>query len=55
VLAQLGEPVPQGVFRSVERPTLDALMTEQVAAAKAAKPADLQKLLTGSETWTVKA
>ncbi len=52
-LAHMGEPVVQGVFRSVERPTLDALMSEQVARAQAEKPADLQKLLKGPETWTV--
>jgi 2-oxoglutarate ferredoxin oxidoreductase subunit beta len=52
-LAHMGEPVVQGVFRSVERPTLDELMTGQIAHAKSEKPADLQKLLKGPETWTV--
>jgi 2-oxoglutarate ferredoxin oxidoreductase subunit beta len=52
-LAHLGEPVVQGVLRSVERPTLDELMAGQIAQAKSDKPADLQKLLRGPETWTV--
>jgi len=52
-LAHMGEPVVQGVFRSVERPTLDELMTSQLDRARSEKPADLQKLLRGPETWTV--
>jgi 2-oxoglutarate ferredoxin oxidoreductase subunit beta len=44
---------PMGVFRSVLRPTYDALMTEQVERAKAGGPGDLGALLTGSDTWTV--
>jgi 2-oxoglutarate ferredoxin oxidoreductase subunit beta len=52
-LAHMGEPVVQGVFRSVERPTLDELMSGQIAHARSEKPADLQKLLKGPETWTV--
>ena len=51
-LAHLGEPVVQGVLRSIERPTLHELMAGQLAAAKAVPP-DLQKLLRGPETWTV--
>ncbi len=54
-LANMAEPVPQGIFRAVERPMLHELMTSQIDQAKAAKPADLQKLLTGPETWTVAA
>jgi len=52
-LAHMGEPVVEGVFRSVERPTLDELMAGQIDRAKSEKPADLQKLLKGPETWTV--
>ena len=48
-------PVPQGVFRSVSRPPLHELMDAQVAEARKAKAPDLQKLLTGPETWTVAA
>jgi 2-oxoglutarate/2-oxoacid ferredoxin oxidoreductase subunit beta len=54
LLAQMREPLPHGVFRDVSRPTLDQLMTEQIIAAKS-KPADLQALLNGPETWTVSA
>jgi 2-oxoglutarate ferredoxin oxidoreductase subunit beta len=46
-------PVPMGVLRSVERPTYDALVVEQVAEAKAARKADLQKLLNGRTNWVV--
>jgi 2-oxoglutarate ferredoxin oxidoreductase subunit beta len=42
-----------GVFRNVKRPTYDDLAREQVDSAKAAKPADLQSLLRGKDTWTV--
>ncbi len=48
-------PVPQGVFRSVSRPVLNELMDAQIAEAKKSSPADLEKLLKGSETWTVAA
>ena len=54
-LARLGEPVAQGIFRAVERPALHELMDGQIAQARAEKPADLQKLLKGPETWTVAA
>jgi len=46
---------PIGVFRSVERPSYDELMTEQVEQAKAAAPADLVGLLRGRDTWTIPA
>jgi len=54
-LAHMAEPVPQGVFRDVQRPMLHELMDAQIAQAKKEKPADLQKLLKGPETWTVAA
>jgi len=44
-----------GVFRRADRPTYDDGARAQVAAAKAAKPADLGKLLHGKDTWTVVA
>ncbi len=52
--------VPVGVFRSVERPTYDDQVRAQVQAAvdTAGGPsgdADLQALLRGKDTWTVKA
>jgi 2-oxoglutarate ferredoxin oxidoreductase subunit beta len=37
----------------VSRPTYDDLARTQVSAAQAAKPADLQSLLRGKDTWTV--
>jgi 2-oxoglutarate ferredoxin oxidoreductase subunit beta len=55
ILAHLAEPVPQGILRAVERPVLHDLMTAQIDHAKADRPADLQKLLKGPETWTVAA
>jgi 2-oxoglutarate/2-oxoacid ferredoxin oxidoreductase subunit beta len=42
-----------GVFRAVSRPTYDDQARAQVEEAKAAKPADLQSLLHGKDTWTV--
>ena len=54
-LAQMREPLAQGILRAVERPTLHELMDAQLGQAKAAAPADLQKLLKGPETWTVLA
>jgi 2-oxoglutarate ferredoxin oxidoreductase subunit beta len=58
LLANIGRPdfpVPQGVFRAVERPTLEDLIEGQVAAARQARPADLTALLRGAEgeTWVV--
>ncbi|MGQ0481448.1 MAG: 2-oxoacid:ferredoxin oxidoreductase subunit beta [Pseudonocardia sp.] len=42
-----------GIFRNVDRPTYDDGARDQVAAAKAAKPADLAALLRGQDTWTI--
>ena len=44
---------PMGVFRSVERPTYDDLLNEQVDRARAATTPDLAGLLAGADTWTV--
>jgi 2-oxoglutarate ferredoxin oxidoreductase subunit beta len=44
---------PMGVFRSVERPTYDALLNEQVDQARAATAPDLAGLIAGNDTWTV--
>jgi 2-oxoglutarate ferredoxin oxidoreductase subunit beta len=47
---------PMGVFRSVERPTYDAMMAAQLDEAAAKAPNDsgaLQQLLLGSDTWQV--
>jgi len=42
-----------GVLRRVSRPTYDDAARAQVTAAKASRPADLQGLLRGKDTWTV--
>jgi len=45
-----------GVFRSVERPTYDAMMADQISRASADSPGDtaaLESLLHGKDTWQV--
>ncbi|MGH3629657.1 MAG: thiamine pyrophosphate-dependent enzyme, partial [Sciscionella sp.] len=42
-----------GVFRNIAAPTYDDLARAQVSQAQEAKPADLQGLLNGNDTWTV--
>ena len=47
---------PMGVFRSVERPVYDELMSAQLDRAGAAAPGDevaLDALLSGADTWSV--
>jgi 2-oxoglutarate ferredoxin oxidoreductase subunit beta len=44
---------PMGVFRSVQKPTYDAMMAEQLDVARAQETADFDALLTGNDTWTV--
>jgi 2-oxoglutarate ferredoxin oxidoreductase subunit beta len=47
---------PMGVFRSVERPTYDQLMLDQLDTAAAKNPAGpdaLATLLAGTDTWTI--
>jgi 2-oxoglutarate ferredoxin oxidoreductase subunit beta len=47
---------PMGVFRAVDRPTYDAMMTQQLDAAAAKAPGDddaLDALLHGADTWSV--
>jgi 2-oxoglutarate ferredoxin oxidoreductase subunit beta len=44
---------PMGVFRSVQRPTYDRMMADQLEDARAQAPADLGALLAGGDTWTV--
>ena len=46
------DKTPIGVFRDVERPTYDAQMAAQLRQG-AVKPGDLQRLLRGTDTWTV--
>ncbi|MFC4588888.1 2-oxoacid:ferredoxin oxidoreductase subunit beta [Sphaerisporangium corydalis] len=57
-LSRLDEPafehVPIGIFRSVDRPTYDTLMTEQLEEAVAERgPGQLGDLLRGGDTWQV--
>jgi 2-oxoglutarate ferredoxin oxidoreductase subunit beta len=42
-----------GVFRSVQKPTYDAMMAEQLDVARAERAPDLEGLLLGNDTWTV--
>ena len=44
---------PIGVFRSVERPSYDDLMGEQLDRARAKGGGDLAALLRGSDTWKI--
>ena len=47
-------PQPVGVFRSVERPSYDELMAEQIESAIAKSgPGDLEKLIYTGDMWTV--
>jgi 2-oxoglutarate/2-oxoacid ferredoxin oxidoreductase subunit beta len=44
---------PIGVFRSVDRPSYDTLMANQIEAARATGEGDLAALLAGNDTWEV--
>jgi 2-oxoglutarate ferredoxin oxidoreductase subunit beta len=44
---------PIGVFRSVQKPTYDAMMAEQLDLARTQESADFDAILTGNDTWTV--
>jgi 2-oxoglutarate ferredoxin oxidoreductase subunit beta len=44
---------PMGVFRSIQKPTYDAMMADQLEVARTEDPGDLQALLAGGDTWTV--
>jgi len=47
-------PTPIGVFRSVERPTYDRMMSEQLdEAARRSGSGKLAELLAGNDTWTI--
>jgi len=46
--------VPLGVFRDVERPVYDELMSEQLERAREKRgPGDLAELLRAGDTWTI--
>ncbi|MCM8794572.1 MAG: 2-oxoacid:ferredoxin oxidoreductase subunit beta [Candidatus Omnitrophica bacterium] len=48
-------PVPFGIFRAVEKPSYDEMMENQIQDAIRTKgPGDLQKLIYGPDTWTVR-
>lgn len=47
-------PVALGVFRAVEEPTYDQMMQEQLSAFANVGENDLERLLTGMESWTVR-
>jgi len=44
-----------GIFRNIDRPTYDDGARQQIRDAKASRPADLDTLLRGKDTWTVAA
>ncbi|RBY82286.1 2-oxoacid:ferredoxin oxidoreductase subunit beta [Blastococcus sp. TF02A-26] len=46
---------PMGVFRSVQKPTYDRMMSEQLDVAAAEGSDDLDAILGGNDTWTVSA
>ncbi len=47
-------PEPIGVFRSVQRPTYESQMNQQIAAAiEESGEGDLEKLFASGDTWTV--
>jgi 2-oxoglutarate/2-oxoacid ferredoxin oxidoreductase subunit beta len=46
-------PRPMGVFLSVDRPTYETQLQDQIARARSRGPADLQALLDGDETWII--
>jgi 2-oxoglutarate ferredoxin oxidoreductase subunit beta len=57
-LSRLSNPdnldqTPMGIFRSIERPTYDTLLRDQVAKSKASGNADLAALIAGNDTWTI--
>jgi 2-oxoglutarate ferredoxin oxidoreductase subunit beta len=46
-------PRPFGVFYQQNRPVYEEMMKEQIEFAKSKKPADLDKLIRGSEVWDI--
>jgi 2-oxoglutarate ferredoxin oxidoreductase subunit beta len=46
-------PRPFGVFYETDRPCYEDAMVMQIEHAKSKKPADLNRLLRGSEVWTI--
>jgi 2-oxoglutarate ferredoxin oxidoreductase subunit beta len=47
-------PVPIGIFRDIEKPTYEDMMTEQISSAvQKMGPGNLQKLINGPDTWVI--
>ncbi len=46
-------PTPVGVFRSIDKPSYEVLVEDQIAHARARKSTDVQAALEAGETWTV--
>lgn len=46
-------PVPLGVFRALEKPTYDQMLSDQIKEAKAKKETKLEKLLEGPTPWVI--
>jgi 2-oxoglutarate ferredoxin oxidoreductase subunit beta len=56
LLSRMGPPhfpTPVGVFRAVDKPVYSQLLMQQVQAAQAQRPADLEALFRQGETWVV--
>jgi 2-oxoglutarate ferredoxin oxidoreductase subunit beta len=55
-LARPDFPVPIGVFRAVEKPTYESMLTAQLERATAERgPGDLHTLLHSGDVWTVES
>jgi 2-oxoglutarate ferredoxin oxidoreductase subunit beta len=49
-------PTPIGIFRDVERPVYDRLMSDQIESARSEQgDGDLAALLHSGDTWTISA
>jgi 2-oxoglutarate ferredoxin oxidoreductase subunit beta len=56
LLSRMGPPhfpTPVGVFRAVDKPVYSQLLMQQVQAAQAQRPSDLEALFHQGETWVV--
>jgi len=56
LLSRMGPPdfpTPVGVFRALDKPVYSQLLMEQVHAAQAREPADLEALFRQGETWEI--
>ena len=48
-----GEPTPFGVFRDVQAPTYEQLVTDQLSAQAPGTDADLEAVFAGKDSWTI--